>query len=112
MTDIQISQEGSCLKIQLTRPDHENRLTYEMMLSIRDAILSANTDEDIRVVVISGSANLFCTGEDKDALGEWPSEFSGRGPLGSHGLPPLPQQEMISALRSCKKPTVALLTGK
>ena len=112
MTDIQISQEGPHLKIALTRPDHENRLTYEMMLSIRDAILRANTDEAIRVVTISGSTNLFCAGEDKDTLGEWPREFSGRGPLGSHGLPQLPQQEMISALRSCQKPTVALLTGK
>ena len=111
MTDIQISQDRTCLKIELDRPDQGNRLTYEMMLSIRDAIRDANTNDDIRVVVISSSSNVFCAGEDRNDLGDWPNEFSGRGPLGSHGLPPLPQQEMISALRSCQKPTVTLLTG-
>ena len=111
MTDIQISQDRTCLKIELDRPDQGNRLTYEMVLSIRDAARHANTNDDIRVVVISSSSNGFCAGEDRNDLGDWPNEFSGRGPLGSHGLPPLPQQEMISALRSCQKPTVTLLTG-
>ena len=111
MPELDVRKTDRKLEIVLNRPAEENRLTYSMMMLIRDTVIESQNDADIRALVFRGEGTHFCEGESRQDLGEWPTEFAGRAPGGEHGAPPLPQQAMISAVRSCSKPTIALLTG-
>ena len=104
--------QGGVLSITLDRPDVENAFSYEMMSAIRELVRAASDDGDVRVIRIQGAGASFSVGDDPDQLGDWPAEYAGRRPSGNHGAPPLPQQEMLSALRNVEKPTIAQLHGK
>jgi 2-(1,2-epoxy-1,2-dihydrophenyl)acetyl-CoA isomerase len=56
--------DGGVLRLRLDRPDKRNALTDEMQSGLIDAIDAAGRDEDVRVVVISGAGEHFCSGFD------------------------------------------------
>ena len=56
--------------IVLNRPDALNALNERLLLDIEGAILEAEGDDDIRVVVIRGEGRAFCAGADLKAIKE------------------------------------------
>lgn len=60
--------EGSVARITLNRPEKKNALNDELIFGLKGALLKANYDDAVRVVVISGSGNDFCSGADLSAL--------------------------------------------
>ena len=71
MTDYQkilYSVDRGAARITLNRPDKRNALDAEIIGEIKDAVDRAATDEDVRVVVISGAGKDFCSGADLAAL--------------------------------------------
>lgn len=50
--------------ITLRRREKKNALNYDLWLSLADTIKEASMDEDVRVVVLKGEGNSFCTGLD------------------------------------------------
>jgi len=109
---VHINQEGSVLIVALNRPGKQNALTYEMMDAINEALRPVGESWDIRAVVFRGTGEDFCSGDNPDDMGEWPKKYKHRRPDGSHGPAPLPQQEMLKAIRNLPKPTIAVLQGK
>ena len=71
MTDYQkilyIVDRGAA-RITLNRPDKRNALDAEIIAEVKDAINNAATDDNVRVVVISGAGKDFCSGADLAAL--------------------------------------------
>src|SRR3990172_911584 len=57
--------------ITLNRPERMNACTAQMIDEWYAALLDANTDPDVRVVIITGAGRGFCAGAD----------VSGRGPI-------------------------------
>jgi enoyl-CoA hydratase len=55
------TEEGVC-NIVLNRPEDGNRINKQMGCEIRDACQHINQNEDILVVILSGSNNNFCSG--------------------------------------------------
>jgi enoyl-CoA hydratase/carnithine racemase len=54
--------------ITLNRPDRMNAWTPIMERDVRHAMEAAASDEDVRVIVLTGSGRAFCAGADMDAL--------------------------------------------
>jgi enoyl-CoA hydratase/carnithine racemase len=50
--------------ITLNRPDRLNAFTTQMMLDLIDAFGTADADDDVRVVVVTGAGRGFCAGAD------------------------------------------------
>jgi enoyl-CoA hydratase/carnithine racemase len=56
--------------IALNRPERLNSFTPESYRLLRDAVRTAEADDDIDIIVISGTGRAFATGADLDALDE------------------------------------------
>ncbi|MEX1006432.1 MAG: enoyl-CoA hydratase-related protein [Acidimicrobiia bacterium] len=61
---LEVALDEGVLHLRLDRPDKRNALTDEMLAAMIDAIDAAGRDEAVRVIVISGSGDHFCSGFD------------------------------------------------
>jgi len=50
--------------ITLNRPEKRNALTGEMYDAIRDSLIQANTDNATKIIVMTGTGEYFCSGND------------------------------------------------
>lgn len=66
---IQVTKGGAIGRITLHRPAERNAMTPQMGREITRAVAELNADDDVRVVVISGSGKGFCSGADLRTLG-------------------------------------------
>ena len=55
--------------ITLNRPEAYNSLSAAMITGLGDAYRRCDEDDDIRVVVVTGAGNVFCTGADMSGAG-------------------------------------------
>ncbi|MEJ7583657.1 MAG: enoyl-CoA hydratase-related protein [Acidimicrobiales bacterium] len=52
-------------RITINRPDKRNALSWTVMAELRDALATAQTDPDVRVLVLTGAGErAFCAGAD------------------------------------------------
>lgn len=65
---IQTQLTDGILQITLNRPDRLNAWTYTMHGELVDAIKSANQDDDVLAMVITGNGRGFCAGADIEAV--------------------------------------------
>lgn len=56
--------------IYLNRPEEMNAISKELLYGLADAVQQAESDEDIRVVVLSGKGKAFCAGANLKELME------------------------------------------
>lgn len=69
------SVDDGVATIELNRPDQLNALTTSMLSEIVAAFDASDADDDVRVVIVTGSGKAFCAGAD----------LSEAGGLGSRG---------------------------
>lgn len=90
--------------VTINRPERRNALSWEVLTAMRDAIADARTDDDVRVLVITGAGDrAFCAGADLGGMqGDSHAEVhAGRGELAA----------LFEDLWSLGKPTVARVRG-
>jgi enoyl-CoA hydratase/carnithine racemase len=93
--------------ITLNRPDRLNALTFEVYRELTDTFASLKTEEQVRVVVITGSGRAFCSGGDvRDIIGELFSRDM-------EGLLEFTRMtcELIQNIRTVPQPVIASLNG-
>jgi len=56
--------------LTLNRPDRLNAINDEMPGEIRAAVEAANSDDDVRVIVVQGAGRAFCAGYDLKEFAE------------------------------------------
>lgn len=61
---VEISCNNHILTIQFARPEKKNALTGDMYAAIADAIIDAETNDDVRVVLFKGTQGCFTAGND------------------------------------------------
>jgi 2-(1,2-epoxy-1,2-dihydrophenyl)acetyl-CoA isomerase len=61
---LDLAVDGAVLSITLNRPDHRNSLTDTSMTALIRALESASTDDNLRVVLVRGASDDFCSGFD------------------------------------------------
>lgn len=65
---IEFRVEAGVARITLNRPEKRNALNPELIAELRDALSRSATDENVRVVLITGAGSDFCSGADLAGL--------------------------------------------
>lgn len=116
--EIALHEPGIAL-FTLNEPDRLNGTTQPMKRDLVEALLQAQMDDGVRVVVITGSGRAFCAGDDMSSRprtgdGERltaPIPAGHENPIGTYeGLRHL-SQPVNAALRSLDKLSIAALNG-
>lgn len=94
--------------IRMNRADKKNALTPEMYLAIAEALRSAQSDKQVRVTILTGSADSFTAGND---IGDFVK--TSNAPKGQQSLTqgPAPFPTFLSALMAAEKPVIAAVNG-
>jgi len=69
---ISIKTEAFVRTVTMDRPEALNAFNPDMMHELCDAFLEAATDNDVRVLVLTGAGRAFCAGADLKAMGAKP----------------------------------------
>jgi enoyl-CoA hydratase len=56
--------EGQIVRIMLNRPDARNAQNRGLLVELNDAFLTAEADDDVRVVILGGMGPMFSSGHD------------------------------------------------
>jgi enoyl-CoA hydratase/carnithine racemase len=97
---ILVKSENRVCRIQLSRLDKKNALTGDMYAGLADAVSGADADPQVRALLLHGSPDCFCAGNDV-------ADFLNRPPLAEGS----PSQRFFKAMLELKKPIVAAVGG-
>ncbi|MHC9293325.1 enoyl-CoA hydratase/isomerase family protein [Mycobacterium sp. LTG2003] len=70
MPDLEYTVADGVGTILLNRPHRKNAFTLDMLDRWAEALRSARTDPDVRVLVVTGADGAFCSGVDLDDFAE------------------------------------------
>ena len=92
--------------LRFNRPDRLNAADRATAAALRDALLVARTDDDVRVVVLTGTGRGFCTGADLSSGPDQPvpTRTVQKTPLSEYG-------EVALAIDGLDKPIIAGVNG-
>jgi len=101
MTDaIQVERQRGLLTLRLNRPDKKNALTRAMYSHLAEMLKMADSDPDIRAVLIAGSTECFTAGNDiADFIQQPPGNLDS------------PVFDFMLSLLECRKPVIAAVAG-
>jgi enoyl-CoA hydratase/carnithine racemase len=93
--------------ITLNRPERKNPLTFESYAELRDLFRTMAPADDVKVVVLNGAGENFCSGGDVHEI---------IGPLTKLDMPGLlaftqMTGDLVKAMRACPQPIVAAIDG-
>ncbi|WP_439031308.1 enoyl-CoA hydratase/isomerase family protein [Gordonia terrae] len=92
--------------VTLNRPDRYNAMTNTMFIELERLAWGLETEDECRVVILTGAGKAFCSGYDLADADELPH-------LGALGM--LDQQERaaraLTAIRSLRVPVIAAVNG-
>lgn len=92
--------------ITLNRPDKRNALNSELVNLIKDKITQAESDEEIKSIIITGEGKAFCAGADLKYLSQIKNNSAVENEKDSQSL-----AEMYLKIYNSKKPTIAAVNG-
>ncbi|MCX5144152.1 enoyl-CoA hydratase/isomerase family protein [Streptomyces sp. NBC_00338] len=106
MADLEYTVRDGIATILLNRPERKNAFTIDMVHAWADALTEAQGDPEVRVIVVTGAGDSFCSGVDLAA-------FKGeeRAPLGEKELLTQNVHRVALALEDIDKPVIAAVTG-
>ncbi len=95
---------GGVATITLDRPAARNALDAASLLRLRELLAAAASDDDVRVVVLTGAGTTFCAGADLRATSSGSAQgFTTSGPQAL--------ADVLVALLDHPKPTIARVQG-
>jgi enoyl-CoA hydratase/carnithine racemase len=107
MADLEYAVADGIGTILLNRPHRKNAFTLDMIDTWAEALRDARTDPDVRVVVLTGAGDAFCSGVDlnrrQDATPATPLERKENLTERIHRIP--------LALEDLDKPVIAAING-
>ncbi|MGV0642377.1 enoyl-CoA hydratase/isomerase family protein [Mycolicibacterium sp. XJ2546] len=104
-TILETYRDGRVEWLCLNRPDVLNAFDRNLLVALRDALLKATADPDVRVIALTGAGRAFSAGGDlKLVLAEMGQSIEGPNA-------PASSVETFSALRKCPKPVIAAVNG-
>jgi enoyl-CoA hydratase/carnithine racemase len=99
--------EGGIATVTLNRPERKNPLTFDSYAELRDLFGALKHADDVKVVVVQGAGDNFCSGGDVHEI---------IGPLVRLKAPELLMftrmtGDLVKAMRTCPQPIVAAVDG-
>jgi enoyl-CoA hydratase/carnithine racemase len=106
MADLEYTVADGIGTILLNRPYRKNAFTAEMIDQWARILVEARTDPDVRVIVLTGAGDAFCSGVDLSSMnGERPSPLQRKEHLTDH------IHRIPYALEDLDKPVIAAING-
>lgn len=107
MSDLELTTQGGIAVARLNRPEKKNALSPDMLSELRRGLHAAQEDPTVRVFVITGSGDAFCSGGDlgrRAAEGDpTPLQRKDRLEQGTH--------KTALAIEAFDKPLIAAVNG-
>ena len=100
------TSQGQTLILTISNPEHRNALGPEMYAAGVEALNAAESNPDVRTVVITGEGSTFSAGGNLQRLQnnrQQPPEVQAQSIEGLHSW--------IEAIRTCPKPVIAAVEG-
>jgi len=94
--------------ITLNRPETLNALTPAMRKSFAAALELAENEDNVRVIIITGTGKGFCSGGDVKAMNE--ARKSGKSSVLGDKVDPI-RDRIVLAMRDSTKPIIAAVNG-
>jgi enoyl-CoA hydratase/carnithine racemase len=93
--------------ITLNRPERKNPLTFESYAELRDLFRTMTQADDVKVVVLNGAGENFCSGGDVHEI------IGSLTKLAMPGLLAFTQMtgDLVKAMRACPQPIIAAIDG-
>ncbi len=98
------ARSGPVAQITLNRPDKLNSITIEMVEGLHRAMDRAETDPEVRVILISGAGKPFSAGFDLGSMEEEPDREAARAMLQA-------DFDVILRFWNSPKPTISAVQG-
>jgi len=105
--DILYQVDGAVARITLNRPEKRNALNEALVAGLKNALKQANANDAVRVVVISGAGQDFCSGADLAALQEISEASAAENAEDARSL-----MELFTLMRQVTVPIIAAVRGK
>jgi len=106
--DLLYAKDGAIATLTLNRPDRMNAITAAMLDALSEALVDADRDPAVRVIVLTGAGRGFCAGLDLKDVASGQNIGSDAGALPARfdlrNAPPI-------VLHQVDKPTVCALNG-
>ena len=93
---IRCTLQGAVLEVEIHRPEKKNALTGEMYTGLSAAIDRAAGDAAVRAVLITGTREVYCSGNDI-------ADFLQRPPSSEAS----PVMQFLARIQAAEKPIVA-----
>ncbi len=99
--------EGRIATITLNRPERMNAFTWDMVDAWAAALLEAQRDDNVHVVIVTGAGKAFCSGGDINNMGERAERtpLQRKNELAGH------VHRIPLALEAMDKPVIAAVNG-
>lgn len=104
MSFIKSEKNGNVLVLTLNRPDKFNSFNREMALQLISELEKAESDKEVRAIVLTGEGKAFCAGQD---LAE---ALDPKGP-GIRKIVEEHYNPIILKIRKIEKPVIAAVNG-
>src|SRR6266404_9163777 len=101
------SVEGGITRITMNRPEKRNALNDELIAGLKDAIRRADHDEEVRVVLLSGAGEDFCSGADLAALRKISTATVTENLADARSL-----MELFLLIKAVRLPVIAAVRGR
>jgi enoyl-CoA hydratase/carnithine racemase len=105
--NFQYGVRDAVASITLARPERKNPLTFDSYVELRDLFRAMSEAGDVKVIVLSGAGDNFCSGGDVHEI---------IGPLIKLDMPGLlaftrMTGDVVKAMRACPQPIIAAIDG-
>ena len=100
-----LEKDGNVARVWLNRPHKKNAVTVELLHRLDEIIKEVDNDPELRVLVLRGVENQFCSGFDLDEL---LSDYIGSTMAMDVAVL---SAEVCDRLYSMKTPSIAVLEG-
>jgi enoyl-CoA hydratase/carnithine racemase len=107
---IKYEVDGHKATITLNRPDALNALSPHMISELRHAYDEAENDDNVWILIVTGTGRAFCTGADVNAIPGDGKVINERAYLSSYEQWEAPQ-EGTPPFRTMAKPVLAAING-
>jgi len=107
MSELLTTDDGPIRYLILNRPEKRNALNDALVAALKQALLKADADDNLRAMVIKGAGNDFCSGADLSALQKISESNYEENLEDAQGL-----AELFSIIRNVKIPVVSAVHGR
>lgn len=96
----------SSMVLTLNRPDKRNALSPEMVSELTEAVIKANSDPEVKSIILTGSGKAFCAGADLDYLNTLRKYKAAENERDSIAL-----ANLFLTIYKSSKPTISAING-